>query len=251
MRPPELTGPLDELFEGRLAAVADPALRAEWSEYLRYHRRRYELLLVAVREALAGRDAPRILNVGPMFETTLLRERVAGALVDTLGLAPHPLFPPRAGERHIDLDLNGAGDGSAPPGDGGYDAIVMAEVLEHLHSSPVLVLRYLSSWLRPGGALVLQTPNAVALHKRLRMLAGRNPLEPIPECAAKPGHFHEYTLGELREAAAAAGFTVEGARAANYFGTGGGARAYAALGRVLPPGMRHGLTLWARKPAAG
>jgi hypothetical protein len=27
--------------------------------------------------------------------------------------------------------------------------------------------------------VLLQTPNAVALHKRLRILAGRNPIEPI------------------------------------------------------------------------
>jgi len=238
--------PLDEQFESLIAAVGDPALRAEWSEYLRYHRRRYELLLATVRQVLAGRDSPRVLNVGPMFETALLRERVPGAVVDTLGVA-HPLFPPRAGERHIELDLNRAGDGSAPAGDASNDAIVMAEVIEHLYTSPVLVLRYLSSWLRPRGALVLQTPNAVALHKRLRMLAGRNPLEPIRESPAKAGHFHEYTLGELREAAEAAGFVVEGSKAANYFGATVGARAYAAIGRALPPGMRHGVTVWLRR----
>jgi SAM-dependent methyltransferase len=168
----------------------------------------------------------------------MLRE--AGLHVDTLGFADPP-FPPREGERHIEADLNSpAGDGDAS-----YDLVVAAEVIEHLHTSPVTVLRQLATWARPGGRLLLQTPNAVALHKRLRMLAGRNPIEPIRVDAANPGHFHEYTLGDLRDAARGAGLAVGGWRTANYFGSN---RAYAALGRVLPPSLRHGITIWLQRP---
>jgi 2-polyprenyl-3-methyl-5-hydroxy-6-metoxy-1,4-benzoquinol methylase len=166
--------------------------------------------------------------------------------VDTLGFEPS-FFPPRAGERHLDLDLNRAGEASVPAADASYDAIVMGEVIEHLHTAPSIVLRYLADWLRPDGFLILQTPNAVALHKRLRMLVGRNPIEPIRESSANPGHFHEYTLGELREAAERAGLAVEGWEAANYFGTTAGARAYAAVGRLLPASLRHGITMTLRR----
>src|SRR5205807_2518049 len=103
----------------QLEAVNDPALRSEWRTYLSYHARRYEVLLRVVLRLLAGKDAPRILNVGPMFETALLRERVPGAVVDTLGFAPS-LFPPGPGERHLEVDLNGSGETSAPAGDGSY-----------------------------------------------------------------------------------------------------------------------------------
>jgi SAM-dependent methyltransferase len=230
------------VFEADLAAVADPERRAEWRHYLDYHARRYATLTAVAAELLAGAPAPRVLDVGPMFEVGLLRD--AGATVDTLGF-PHPLFPPRDGERHVELDLNDPGR----DGDGSYDLVVMAEVIEHLPSSPVAVLRHVATWLRPGGALLLQTPNAVALHKRLRMLAGRNPLEPIRADASNPGHFHEYTLGELRDAAAGAGLELGGWRTENYFGAGPAARAYAALGRTLPPRLRHGITIWMRRPA--
>ena len=222
--------------------MAEVALTPEWRHYLAYHARRYATLTALARELLAGVDAPRVLDVGPMFEVGLLR--AAGATVDTLGF-PHPLFPPRDGERHVELDLNApAGDG-----DGSYDLVVMAEVIEHLHTSPVTVLRHVATWLRPGGAILIQTPNAVALHKRLRMLAGRNPLEPIRADARNPGHFHEYTLGELRGAAAEAGLRVGGWRAENYFGSSPGARAYARGGKLLPPRLRHGITIWLRRPA--
>jgi SAM-dependent methyltransferase len=206
----------------------------EWAAYRRYHERRYRALM----EVVAELRPQRVLNVGPMFETELLRS--TGATVDTLGFA-NPAFPAREGEHHIESDLNAPG----PAGDGSYDAIVMAEVIEHLHAAPAVVLRHLAGWLRPGGALVIQTPNAVALHKRLRMAAGRNPIEPIREDSSNPGHFHEYTLEELRGAAGAAGLEVCGVRTANYFGT---SRAYAALGRVLPPSLRHGITIWLRTP---
>ena len=243
---PAVTEPLENLFGDQLEAVQDSALGSEWRTYLSYHARRYEVLLRVVLRLLAGKDAPRILNVGPMFETALLRERVPGAVVDTLGFAPS-LFPPGRGERHLELDLNRPGETSAPAGDGSYDAIVMGEVIEHLHTAPSIVLRYLAGWLGPGGILILQTPNAVALHKRLRMIVGRNPIEPIRESSDNPGHFHEYTLGELRAAAERAGLAVEGWEAANYFGTTPGARAYAAVGRFLPASLRHGITMWLRR----
>jgi SAM-dependent methyltransferase len=230
------------MFDEDLAALDDPDSRAEWRQYLAYHERRYRTLRSLALELLDGRAGPRILNVGPMFETALLRA-AAGATVDTLGFA-NPVFPPRPGERHIESDLNEP-DGKA---DGSYDLIVMAEVIEHLHTSPVTVLGHLAGWLRPGGALIVQTPNAVALHKRLRMLAGRNPLEPIRADASNPGHFHEYTLGELRQVAAGAGLAVGGVRAENYFGASPAARAYGALGRALPPSLRHGITIWLRRP---
>ena len=217
-----------------LDKLGDPAKRSEWETYLRYHRRRYEVLM----EVVTPLHPARVLNVGPMFETEMLRE--AGATVDTLGFA-NPLFPPRSGEGHIEMDLNEP----STQGDGSYDAIVMAEVIEHLHTAPVEVLRHLATWLRPGGMLVIQTPNAVALHKRLRMAAGRNPLEPIRSDRTNPGHFHEYTLGELLDAAHAAGLEPAGVRAENYFGTN---RAYHALGRVLPRSLRHGLTVSLRRP---
>lgn len=214
----------------------DPERRAEWRHYLAYHSRRYAALMLVV-----GELAPqRVLNVGPMFETRLLRE--TGAAVDTLGF-PHPLFPPGEGERHIEVDLNEL----PADGDASYDTIVMAEVIEHLYTSPVSVLAALAAWMRPGGAIVLQTPNAVALHKRLRMFAGRNPIEPIRADRSNPGHFHEYTIPELRDAAHQAGLELGGVRTENYFGASLAARAYGVAGRVLPPSLRHGITLWLRR----
>lgn len=186
--------------------------------------------------------------MGPSFQTLLLRRELPGARVDTLGVAS-PLSPARADEMHVAVDLNDVASASAPVPDGGHDAVVMAEVLEHLHVAPQLVLAYVAAWLRPGGVLVLQTPNAVALPKRVRMLAGRNPYEPIRLSPGNPGHFHEYTRAELRDAVAAAGLVPGGVLTANYFGAGRAHRAFAAVERALPAGLRHGITMWATRPS--
>jgi SAM-dependent methyltransferase len=215
--------------------------------YRAYHARRYATLLDVVRTQLAGVEAPRILDVGPNAQTELLRRETTAAVVDTLGYE-HPHYT--GGGRHVEVDLDATDADGIPQGDSSYDAVVMAEVIEHLHTAAPTVLRYLAGWLRPGGVLVLQTPNAVALHKRLRMLAGRNPYEPIRSTPRNPGHFHEYTLGELTDAAAAAGLVPSGRLTANYFGDSGTAayRLYAALGPVLPESLRHGITMWLRRP---
>lgn len=203
--------------------------------YLRTHRRRYELLLDLVREL----SPERLLVVGPSYESTLLREV---APVDTLGWADHR-FPRVDGERHVQHDLN---DPEYPELDP-HDVIVFSEVVEHLHVSPVPVFRFLAGGLEPEGRLVVQTPNATALPKRLRMLLGQNPYEPIREQTGNPGHFHEYTVEELREAVESAGLEVERLVTANYFDHGSRKnRAYRVLGPVMPATLREGITVVAR-----
>lgn len=203
--------------------------------YLRTHARRYELLIDLVRGF-----APRsILVVGPSYESTLLRDV---APVDTLGWEDNR-FPRVGDERHVQHDLN---DPDYPELES-HDVVVCSEVIEHLHVSAIPVLRFLSRGLAPQGRLVLQTPNATALPKRLRMLLGRNPYEPIRDEKWNPGHFHEYTVGELREAVEAAGLEVERLITANYFDHGSQKnRAYRALAPVLPGTLREGITVVAR-----
>lgn len=206
--------------------------------YLRTHQRRYALLL-----DLVERLAPeRILVVGPSFESALLRERLPDATVNTLGWLDHR-FPLREGEQHVELDLN---EGEYPELEP-HDIVVCCEVIEHLHVPATQVLRFLATGLAPDGHLVLQTPNATALPKRLRMLLGRNPYEPIRDQPGNPGHFHEYTVPELRAAVEDAGLEVEQLLTANYFDHGSRKnRAYRAVGRTLPPTLREGITVVAR-----
>jgi hypothetical protein len=224
-------------------------LDAESRSYVSYHAVRYARLLEAVR-GVAGQTTPgerlQMLDVGPNVQTALLRQAHPDATVDTLGFA-HPAVPPREHESHIPFDLNDAPDvGARPVLERSYDLIVIAEVLEHLHVPPHTVLAFLREQLRAPGFVILQTPNAAALHKRLALLRGRNPVEAPRACRENPGHLHEYTIAELREQVTAAGLTVQGLSTENYFGSGRSANAYQAAGRLMPATWRHGVTICAR-----
>jgi len=236
------------------AALKACAPEGDAAAYAALHAPRYEILSSGLRARLGQEGAPRsprVLDVGPAAEAMLIRRAFPGATVDTLGFA-NPLVPPREGERHVEFDLNRAADAERRPALDPYDAIVLAEVLEHLAAPPRAVLDCLAGWLRPGGFLVIQTPNALALHKRLRALAGRNPLGGAGDVTApshSQAHFREYTLDELRVLAAAVGLEPEEAILANHFRHRGAARGlYDRVTAALPAGTRQGITLYLRRP---
>jgi SAM-dependent methyltransferase len=224
-------------------------LDPESQAYLKYHYHRYEFLLneidrivARIQGELDGKP-PMILDVGSGFQTEILRKTVPAGIVNTLGFRD-PRFEPRAQDRHFQFDLNDAQFPERWPIIEGHDLVIMAEVIEHLHTFPGLVLRCVSTWLRDGGYLILQTPNACALHKRIKMLIGRNPYDMIRETSDNPGHFREYTIRELLSLASGSGFRTLEWTTSNYFDNGTpGHRAYNSLAHILPRSLRQGITM--------
>lgn len=221
--------------------------------YLRFHLPRY----VSLFSALAQRHAPgdRVLDIGRSVFTDALRARFG--TVDTLGFGED-----HAGEtgNHYGYDLNHVRHGwreNLPR----YDHIVFAEVLEHLYTSPAEVLPFLRDLLAEGGHIYLQTPNAVALNKRLNMLLGRNPFEMIRPSDRDPGHFREYTRAELATVLGEVGLEPVHFSYENYFdlayihhaeGSDPGARRrgrlYNLLFSLVPGSLCQGLFFIARRP---
>lgn len=204
--------------------------------YLRTHSRRYDFLLAALRRIP---HFTRLLDVGPSYESELIREAFPDARVDTLGFRDDR-FPVREGETHTELDLNDVGGANLER----YDVIVCAEVIEHLYTSPMHLLRLFRSIVEPDGRVIIQTPNAAALSRRFWLLAGRNPFEPLREDPHQAGHIREYTLAELEDLATRAGFAVEHAERQNYFVTGSRKNWLLVEAAPLTPApLRQGITL--------
>jgi SAM-dependent methyltransferase len=81
------------------------------------------------------------------------------------------------------------------------DCAVFTEVLEHLHYYYVpLVLSKINRALKPGGVLVLTTPNIASLFRRLRLLLGIQPIYRY--------HVREYTMREVVSLLREAGFEI-------------------------------------------
>lgn len=106
-------------------------------------------------------------------------------------------------------------DGGLPFADGAADAVLFSEVVEHL-VDPDSALDELRRILRPGGHLMLSTPNLAAWYNRGLLLAGVQPVFSEVSLRAihgRPGkevvgHLRLYTARALREFVAAAGFEV-------------------------------------------
>ena len=95
--------------------------------------------------------------------------------------------------------------------------VVFAEVIEHLYTAPELVIGFLSHVLVANGSLILQTPNAVSLTKRLKLGIGVNPFEQIRIDRLNPGHYREYTLDELVDILTRSQFSIEKSWRKYYF----------------------------------
>lgn len=201
------------------------ALDLEARQYLRQQLPRYLFLLGKVEEVLikirqGDPAAPiKILNIGPAFETELMRQRFKEVIINSIGFE-NIYFKPRKKEGHIQFDLNeidkGQGNPEVPP----HDLVIMAEVIEHLYANPQKVLSHIHGWVEKRGFLIIQTPNAVRLSRRIRLLLGRNPQEMIRQDRHNPGHFREYTKEELLGIARETGFSLVEYGYQNYLGPG-------------------------------
>ena len=85
--------------------------------------------------------------------------------------------------------------------------VLMAELIEHLFT-PSAVLAECHRVLKPGGVIILTTPNLATLQDRLRFLLGRSPrqvdcLHPYLQL-----HIRPFTASSLRRLLDSAGFTT-------------------------------------------
>lgn len=197
----------------------------EGRTYLQFNASRYLRLLgrVAACRARLGPGPVRFLDVGPSYFTQMLCDRFPDDTVAALGIdhatsrgGHWPAALALDAVTFCNYDLRHAGDPSTWPALDPVQMIIFSEVLEHLYLAPSQVLACLRSLLAPGGYLLLTTPNAATLPKRLRFaLLGKNPIPLFRENEENPGHFREYSQAELIAVGAACGLVPEEARIYN------------------------------------
>jgi trans-aconitate methyltransferase len=215
--------------------------------YLAFHNRRFAYVLRVVAECVRQRgDEPlTLLDIGPHFLTALLGHCYPQATLNTLGYPNPRCYRPERVSQHLQFDLNQAQHHRDWPAFPRHDVIVMSEVIEHLYTAPELVLGFVETLLKPGGFLIVQTPNAVAWSKRMVMLRGANPFEMIRQSRENPGHFREYTVGELRNVGQQAGLETVESRLENYFN--GRLSVAARVASLMRPSLRQGITMVYRR----
>lgn len=99
--------------------------------------------------------------------------------------------------------------GRFPYPDDHFDVALFCEILEHLPNDPIHTLCELHRVLRPGGTLVLTTPNATRRENLVRMVRGDNVYEQLSGYGTYGRHNREYTVAELRALLGSCGWDVE------------------------------------------
>ncbi len=191
-------------------------------QYFKDHKERFEKTISICKKLVPNRKS-KILDVGRSYFTKLLSDEYEnvwsigfGNLVDIGGHRSIELDECRI--KHIEFDLNESKDLDRWPNvEKSYDLIIYAETIEHLAIAPEYSILFLSNLLAPEGILLLTTPNAVTISKRLKLLFGRNPFEKIRLLSQNPGHYREYTLKELREIGTRCKLKVKNQKHVNFY----------------------------------
>jgi 2-polyprenyl-3-methyl-5-hydroxy-6-metoxy-1,4-benzoquinol methylase len=197
---------LDAIADSDLGALArrSPALLGyDWTAYLTCSVARTVRVLRALRTLPTG---SRVLDYGAYFGNFALACAAAGYRVDAIdsydeylgALTPCVAAMIADGIRVMNFGERHAVD--AVPAS--YDAVLCMGVIEHVPHTPKGMLHAVNGLLRPGGLLVLDTPNLGYLYKRLALLDGQTIFCPIPlqfhTEVPFEGHHREFTIDEVR-----------------------------------------------------
>jgi len=154
---------------------------------------------------LAAERPGRLLDVGCAAGELAAEAIARGWRVD--GMEREPALAEAARALGVAVHVGDFDGGRWPWPSAAFDAAVAGEVIEHLVDTDQF-LAELARVVRPGGALIVTTPNLASLENRVRLLLGRYPMW-MDHRVEGAGHLRYYTPRVLKTQLQAHGFRVE------------------------------------------
>jgi 2-polyprenyl-3-methyl-5-hydroxy-6-metoxy-1,4-benzoquinol methylase len=170
------------------------------------------MILSVIQRAVARRvDGLRPAAGAAILDAPCGEGGLAARLRDA-GFAAHGADIDTAAAAHLGAAFRAADlTQPLPWPDASFDVVLSVEGIEHLEN-PFAYLRELRRLLKPGGTLVLTTPNIACLRSRVRFFASgffHHDPRPLREAAHHPlHHIALLTFPELRYALHTSGFQV-------------------------------------------
>lgn len=193
------------------------AVEAGEESYIETHLTRLQKTLEMVPPGGAGMSVLEMgayLQITPSLKTKLGYETVRGCYYGSAGQVDHKLKVSKTGEEfRAEVDLFDAEKDRFPYGDDSFDTVLCCELIEHLPTDPMHMMAEINRITKPGGHLLLTTPNITSLRALSAILQGYHPgffpayLKPSPELK-DARHSREYTPKEIYRLLVDAGFTV-------------------------------------------
>lgn len=213
-----------QLASGRESELAEYILswtRAEdgTRDYAETHLTRLERTLEITPR---GGPGDRVLEMGAYLQITpALKHRlgygeVRGCYFGPAGHTDTKCVTSSTGEKFAcDIDLFDAEKDRFPYEDQSLATVLCCELIEHLPNDPVHMLAEINRILKPGGHLVLTTPNITSLRALSGILQGFHPMlysdyvRPKASGEVDPRHAREYAPREVSDLLENCGFAIE------------------------------------------
>ena len=187
-------------------------------EYIQRHQNRLDRTLEITPR---GGPEDRILEMGaylqitPALHTRLGYGTVRGCYYGPAGRVERRVAVSANSERfECDIDLFNAEKDTFPYAPEYFSTVLCCELIEHLFHDPMHLMSEVNRILKPGGHLVLTTPNLAALRGISAILQGYHPgffhgyIKPAAEGDTDARHNREYTPCEIQKLLENSGFTV-------------------------------------------
>lgn len=187
-------------------------------EYFLIHQDRYRIVLEHIQKLQLPKGA-KILDVGcyPPHMFTALQNM--GYQLYGISSTHEPVKNRNVVVLNIEKD-------KLPFKPEAFDLVLFSEVMEHLVGNPLVYLEKFRIILKKSGTLLVTTPNAAGIHKRIFSLLGKSTYFPIEQAYSTKlddgslyhRHNREYTKAELEEIMAKAGFRSVSVNAIGVYG---------------------------------
>ena len=161
----------------------------------------------------------RVLELGALpYYFTILMQRFAGILPDTLSFfefeesetTKHTVQNVSTGERYeFDYQAVNIETDIFPFADNTFDLVLCCEILEHLLINPSHMLYETHRVLRPGGQILITTPNVLRWDNLWALFRGANIYDRYHGNGIYGRHNREYTPEEISELLQTNGYQVE------------------------------------------
>jgi SAM-dependent methyltransferase len=116
------------------------------------------------------------MQITPALKTRLGYGEVRGCYYGPLGTTERKIIESEDGEIfECEVDLFDAERDAFPYPCEHFDTVLCCELIEHLPSDPMHMMSEINRILRPGGSLVLTTPNIVSTRAISAILQGYHP----------------------------------------------------------------------------
>lgn len=228
----------------------NPELESWTANYLEEHRNRLGTELDLVRQRTEPGD--RILDVGAAPLVTTAALQASGYRVCAIDLDPER-FRGVIDDLGLDVRRCDIETEALPLADASVDVVAFNELFEHLRIDPIFSLEEVLRVLRPGGQLLLSTPNLRSF-RGVRNLVIRDQGHAVSGGVYRQyeklrrlghmGHVREYTVTETCDFLRRVGFEIE---AIVY--RGGHGKGPVGMAERLMPSLRPFFSVVARRPA--